>query len=73
VFNRVQENMIRGGAETVTGEGRHVSTKGIGRIERDVQVNAALWRLAVESVKKHGTPPTKARAKKVLSESEVLE
>lgn len=52
VFNRVQENIIRGGATTTTEEGRSVQTKGIGRIERDVQVNTALWGLAVESIAK---------------------
>lgn len=56
VFNRIQENMLRGGnLTTVTGEGgreRQVQTRGIGRIERDVQVNSALWSLAVQTIAK---------------------
>lgn len=52
VFNRVQENMLRGGNATTTPEGRTVQTKGIGRIERDVQVNSALWGLAVSKLGK---------------------
>lgn len=54
VFNRVQENMLRGGnITTVTnadGRERQVQTRGIGRIERDVQVNSALWSLAVQTI-----------------------
>jgi len=52
VYNRVQENLMRGGNDTVTAEGRHVKTKGIGRIERDVQVNGLLWGLAVSKLTK---------------------
>lgn len=52
VFNRVQENMLRGGNETVTEDGRTVMTRGIGRIERDVQVNTRLWSLAVQTIEK---------------------
>ncbi len=47
VFNRVQENMLRGGLVTKTEDGRTVMTRGIGRIERDVEVNTKLWALAV--------------------------
>lgn len=52
VFNRVQENMLRGGNSTVTAEGRTVQTRGIGRIERDVEVNTRLWSLAVQTIAK---------------------
>ena len=64
VFNRVQENMLRGGNETTTPEGRTAMTKGIGRIERDVQVNSALWGLAMETLNKagKGTPAKKRKA-----------
>lgn len=61
VFNRVQENMLRGGAETVTPNGRAVKTQGIGRIERDVQVNSALWSLAVQTAR--GSTKTTSRRK----------
>lgn len=70
VFNRVQENMLRGGNETRTEEGRVAMTKGIGRIERDVQVNSALWGLAVETLNKAGKAPAK-RAKKVVDEVDI--
>lgn len=52
VFNRVQENMLRGGNETLTEDGRTIMTRGIGRIERDVQVNTRLWSLAVQTIEK---------------------
>lgn len=73
VFNRVQENMMRGGAATVTEDGRKVTTKGIGRIERDVQVNSALWELAVSTGAKLGgaTTPRRTRARD-MSADEVL-
>lgn len=60
VFNRVQENMLRGGNDTTTDTGRTVATKGIGRIERDVQVNSALWGLAVDTLNKAGKSTRKA-------------
>jgi hypothetical protein len=73
VFNRCQENMMRGGAETLTADNRAVKTKGIGRIERDVQVNAALWNLALETMKRRGKAPAKRQAKRDISAAEVLE
>jgi hypothetical protein len=47
VFNRVQENIIRGGIDYQSANGRAVQTKGITRVKRDTEVNAALWDLAV--------------------------
>lgn len=74
VFNRVQENMLRGGVTTVTEgvdgkAGRSVQTKGIGRIERDVQVNSALWGLAVETLAKASKSAAKATAKTATKEA----
>lgn len=60
VFNRVQENMLRGGNETTTEDGRTVMTRGIGRIERDVQVNTKLWSLAVQTIAKASASSKKA-------------
>ena len=71
VFNRVQENMLRGGTTTTTEGNRTVMTKGIGRIERDVQVNAALWGLAMQSLKQRGKASAK-RGRKALTAEEVL-
>jgi hypothetical protein len=64
VFNRVQENMLRGGNDTVTADGKHVRTRGIGRIERDVEVNTRLWSLAVQTIAKAAASSKKAVAKK---------
>lgn len=64
VFNRVQENMLRGGNETTTAEGRTVMTRGIGRIERDVEVNTKLWSLAVQTIAKASASSKKATARK---------
>lgn len=61
-FNRVQENMLRGGNETTTAEGRVVMTRGIGRIERDVEVNTKLWSLAVQTIAKAAASAKKASA-----------
>lgn len=69
VFNRVQENMLRGGNATTTAGGRVVQTKGIGRIERDVQVNSALWGLAVETLNK--AAPKAKRPAKVAAELDI--
>jgi hypothetical protein len=63
VFNRVQENMLRGGNETTSEDGRVVMTRGIGRIERDVEVNTKLWSLAVQTIAKAQASSKKAAAK----------
>ena len=62
-FNIVQENMLRGGNETTTEDGRVVMTRGIGRIERDVQINAGLWSLAVQTIAKAQISAKKASRK----------
>ena len=64
VFNRVQENMLRGGNETTTADGRTVMTRGIGRIERDVEINTKLWSLAVQTIGKAQASAKKATSKK---------
>lgn len=61
VFNRVQENMMRPGREADTEAGNRSVTRGIGRIERDVAVNSALWELAVETLEAGGKPVKKGR------------
>lgn len=51
-FNRVQENVIRGGLRgvTVDGHGRrqHRATRAVTGIDQDVKLNRALWTLAEE-------------------------
>lgn len=73
VFNRVQENMMRGGNETKTADGRMATTRGIGRIERDVEVNRALWSLAVQTIAKASTSAKKtvaAKKRRVVTEDD---
>jgi hypothetical protein len=72
VFNRVQENMLAGGVQTVGANERVVMTKGIGRIERDVQVNSALWELAVDSLSKFSGKKATVRKGKALTAEDIL-
>lgn len=46
VFNRVQENIMRGGMEYQSASGRTVTTKGITRVKREMEFNSDLWSLA---------------------------
>lgn len=50
VFNRVQENIVRGGLDIVRGD-RTFHTRGITHIGRTSQVNLALWVLAEKFAK----------------------
>ncbi len=72
VFNRVQENMLRGGNETITADGRVVTTRGIGRIERDVQINTKLWSLAVQTIAKAQASSKRATSKKTADADDIL-
>lgn len=47
VYNRVQENIIRGGIPSRTATGRATRTRGIRAIREDVRINTALWHLAM--------------------------
>lgn len=46
VYNRVQENLIRGGLQFQTPQGRRVTTRGISHIGRSNELNVSLWDLA---------------------------
>jgi len=72
VFNRIQENMLRGGNETTAEDGRVVMTRGIGRIERDVEVNTKLWSLAVQTIAKAQASSKKATAKKTADADDII-
>ena len=48
VFQRVQENMLRGGQTGRTAQGRRIQTRAVGSIDRSVSLNRALWVLAEE-------------------------
>ena len=47
-FQRVQENVIRGGQPGRSVQGRRVQTRPVGSIDRGVSLNRALWMLAEE-------------------------
>ncbi|HSH28980.1 MAG TPA: DUF932 domain-containing protein [Thiohalobacter sp.] len=44
-YNRVQENLVRGGLRGRAQSGRRVRTRPIGSVVEDVRLNRALWRL----------------------------
>jgi hypothetical protein len=45
-YNRVQENIIRGGLHGVNAKGKRHTTRGVNSINEDTRVNRALWQLA---------------------------
>lgn len=45
-FNRVQENMIKGGVSGRSATGRRMTTRAIGGVNENVKLNRALWTLA---------------------------
>jgi len=47
-FQRVQENVIRGGQRGRSAQGRRLQTRPVGSIDRGVTLNRALWMLAEE-------------------------
>jgi hypothetical protein len=47
-FNRVQENVIRGGLRGRNANGGRMSTRAVTGIDQDVKLNRALWTLAEE-------------------------
>lgn len=47
-FQRVQENVIRGGQPGRSAQGRRLQTRAVGSIDRGVSLNRALWMLAEE-------------------------
>ncbi len=46
VFNRIQENAIRGGMPSTSARGRRSTTRGITNIHRDKEINQGLWNMA---------------------------
>ena len=45
-FNRVQENMIKGGVAGRAARGRRMTTRGVAGVNENVKLNRALWTLA---------------------------
>jgi hypothetical protein len=50
VFNRIQENMIKGGVVGRSATGRNTRTHGIRAMDNSVKVNMKLWEIAEEFV-----------------------
>ena len=48
VFNRVQENAMRGGLVGFSADGRRLASRPVKNIDADAQFNTQLWRLAEE-------------------------
>ena len=48
IFQRVQENALRGGQPGRSAQGRRVQTRAVGSIDRSINLNRALWVLAEE-------------------------
>lgn len=46
VFNRIQENVIKGGLRARTANGRRTSTRAVTGVTEDLKLNKALWSLA---------------------------
>jgi len=53
-FQRVQENVMRGGQPGRSAQGRRLQTRPVGSIDRGVSLNRALWMLAEEMRKLKG-------------------
>lgn len=47
-FNRVQENVIRGGQRGIGSTGRRVGVRAVGAIDADRKINQGLWETATE-------------------------
>jgi hypothetical protein len=45
-FNRIQENLIKGGVPGRSASGRRVSSRAVGGVSENVKLNRALWTLA---------------------------
>lgn len=53
-FNRIQENMIKGGQQGPRVNGRRRSTRAISGIDQNIALNRGLWTLAEEMASLHG-------------------
>lgn len=51
VFNRVQENLIKGGVQAKTTAGARTHTRPVQGIDGNLKLNKAIWMLAVEMAK----------------------
>lgn len=56
VFNRIQENFLKGGLNGRTARGRNTRTRAITGIDGDVKLNRALWMMAESMLELAGQP-----------------
>lgn len=63
VYNRCQENLMRGGLAGVTSNNRAVITRGVDSINADIQINAGLWRLAMDTIEQARASSARAVAR----------
>lgn len=52
VYNRVQENMIRGGIASMSANGRNTATRPVLGVNGDLSINAGLWELTMATIAK---------------------
>jgi len=57
VFNRVQENIMRGGMQGAASTGRRLTLRPITNIRREVAVNMDLWDMTMNYMARHGHAP----------------
>lgn len=50
VYNRIQENAVRGGFRFLNRQGQNIQSKGIQSVERDLDFNMNLWRLGARAL-----------------------
>lgn len=52
IYNRTQENLMKGGLHGVTANNRAIVTRGVTSVNADLAINSGLWHLAVEAIEK---------------------
>lgn len=52
VFNRTQENLMKGGLTGVTANNRAIVTRGVTSVNADMHINKGMWQLAMETIAK---------------------
>lgn len=67
VYNRVQENMMKGGTTGVTANNRQVVTRPITSINADEAINRGMWTLAMEAISKAAASAKRATGKKAAA------
>ena len=77
VFNRTQENLIKGGLTGRSANGRRQSTRPVQGIDQNLRLNRALWLLAdgMRSFEHHcvrGIEPDRARIASLMAQSLML-